>query len=107
MPVRSANARSCVGGAGQHHAVAGEDQRPLGAASIERRGACAGSASAGAHGRRVAGSDERDRVQSGTRVACCASLVMSTSTGPGRPVRAMWNASRDARGDVRARRCTR
>ena len=31
-------------------------------------------------------------------VACRASLLMSTSTGPGRPVPAMWNASAMARG---------
>ena len=31
-------------------------------------------------------------------VACCASLVMSISTGPGRPDRATWNASRTVAG---------
>jgi hypothetical protein len=30
--------------------------------------------------------------------ACSASLEMSTSTGPGRPVEAMWNASAIVRG---------
>ena len=34
---------------------------------------------------------------------CCASLVMSISTGPGRPLAAMWNASRTAG----ARSCAR
>jgi len=31
--------------------------------------------------------------QLNSTVACSASLAMSTSTGPGRPVEAMWNAS--------------
>ena len=31
-------------------------------------------------------------------VACSASLAMSTSTGPGRPVEAMWKASTMVRG---------
>lgn len=31
-------------------------------------------------------------------VACSASLAMSTRTGPGRPVAAMWNASEITRG---------
>jgi hypothetical protein len=31
-------------------------------------------------------------------VACSASLDTSTSTGPGRPVEARWNASATARG---------
>ncbi len=33
-------------------------------------------------------------------MACSASLAMSTSTGPGRPVAAMWKASAMARGDL-------
>jgi len=31
-------------------------------------------------------------------VSCWASLAMSTSTGPGRPVEARWNASASTRG---------
>ena len=31
-------------------------------------------------------------------MACSASLAMSTRTGPGRPVEAMWNASATRRG---------
>ena len=38
--------------------------------------------------------------QCGTMRACCASLVTSMSTGPGRPVLARWNASRKTRGNV-------
>ena len=34
--------------------------------------------------------------QSNSHDACCASLVMSISTGPGRPSCAIWNASRTA-----------
>ena len=34
--------------------------------------------------------------QSKSHDDCCASLVMSISTGPGRPLSAMWNASRTA-----------
>ena len=33
-------------------------------------------------------------------MACCASLVMSTSTGPGRPEVAIWKASRIGGRDV-------
>ena len=39
-------------------------------------------------------------------VACCASLVMSISTGPGRPERAMWKAWRSV-GAMSCARVTR
>ena len=47
--------------------------------------------------RAVAGQVDLRRPAEG-RVACRASLLMSTRTGPGRPVEATWNASASARG---------
>src|SRR2546430_2626360 len=46
---------------------------------------------------RFGGSFGAQASQSNCVVACCASLVMSTSTGPGRPPLAMTNASRIVR----------
>ncbi len=44
--------------------------------------------------------------QSNSQAVCWASLVMSISTGPGRPLAAMWNASRTA-GPTSCARVTR
>ena len=50
--------------------------------------------------RPVAGQVELASASANVVRACSASLVMSTSTGPGRPVPAMWNAEAIAVGDV-------
>ena len=88
MPVFSTNARSSSAAPGLDDAVAGEDERALGARrsararalEIARRARVLGPIAGQAH-RRV-GADVS------SQLACCASLVMSTSTGPGRPERA-------------------
>ena len=82
-------------GARQHHAVAGEDERPLGGVDQRqrRRGDRRRRAALRPAPRSGAARPPPSRPRSSP---CCASLVMSTSTGPGRPDRAIANASRTA-----------
>ncbi len=88
MSAFSASARSGRGGARLDDALADEQQRPLGVVDHAPARARA-RASAGSGDSR--GARHRGRlVPRRTRTTpCCASLVMSTSTGPGRPLRAM------------------
>ena len=66
----------------QHDAVAGEDQRPLG--GVDQRDRVARRRRRPAARRRTPRRGAARPRPSRTRsVACCASLVMSTSTGPG------------------------
>ena len=75
---------------GQHHAAAGVDHRPLGLEQqlhrlLDLAGVALAHRVVRAH--RDASRDSRTR-----RLAAVTSLGMSTTTGPGRPVVAMWNA---------------
>ena len=81
---RSASARISPLGARLHHAVAGENQRPLG--GVDQRERLADDRRRPAAHRRTPPPDAaRPRPNRARQLPCCASLVMSTSTGPGRP----------------------
>ena len=79
----------------EDHAVSSEDQRPLG--RVDQR-------SGPRHDRRtrLAANDASGAAasQSNSHDACCASLVMSINTGPGRPVAAIEKGLAHGRRDV-------
>ncbi len=75
-------------------AVPGKDQRPLrgdGSAPTASAMLCSRNIE---HGVSYASFSGAAAAKSNSAVACCASLVMSTSTGPGRPELATRKASR-------------
>ena len=84
------------GRAGLEHAAADVEHRALGLG--DQPGGLADLLGVRAGRRVVAGQVEHGRPGERRRSACRMSLGMSTSTGPGRPVRAMWNASAMVRG---------
>ena len=71
-------------------ALPDEQQRPLGGVDHRRRALELLRQRLARWSRAAVG----DTPTSSSHEACCASLVMSTSTGPGRPLRAMANACR-------------
>ena len=81
-----------VAGAGVDDAVAGQDQRPLGGVDQLDR-ARRGRPRRGA-GRAASRAARAASGHSNSHDCCWQSLVRSISTGPGRPERATWNASR-------------
>ena len=87
-------------GAGLDDAVAGEDDGLLGCLDELDGFADAGGLRRGAWVRAVGGGAAASKSKGA--VACCASLVMSTRTGPGRPERGDLEGQADG-----GRRCLR
>ena len=85
-------------GVRQDDAVAGEDDRPLRRVD-QLAGRGRSTPSSTTHSGRACGLGAAAS-QSKSHDDCCASLVMSISTGPGRPLAAMWNASRTAGAEI-------
>jgi hypothetical protein len=92
--MRSAKARTAASAPDSDDAVAGEDDGALGVA--DELGGFAELVDSALEHRGAGGRAGLAASKSKMAVACCASLVMSTSTGPGRPERAIWKASRMA-----------